>query len=120
MAVTVPDVRLIITTNASDAQIEAAIADILLMAARCLALITDGDLQDAIVKYLTAHLLTVFESNGAGVATSSSLGDASDSYASGSFGKGLQNTAYGQMAVNLDPNDCLIRIGKPRATFERV
>lgn len=120
MAVTVADVRLIISTEASDAQVQAAINDVTLMAARCLSLIADEPTRDAIVKYLAAHLLTIIDSSGAGVATSSSLGDASDTYATSGLGRSLKTSAYGQMAIQLDPNDCLQRIGNPKATFQRV
>lgn len=120
MAVTVADVRLVISTEASDAQVQAAIDDVTLMAARCLSAIADEATRDAIVKYLAAHLLAIIDSNGAGVATSSKLGDASDTYATGSFGRGLSSSAYGQMAINLDPNGCLQRMGNPKATFQRV
>ena len=120
MAVTVADVRLIIGSELSDAQITAAIADTGLMAAKCLAAISDEPTRDAVQKYLTAHLLTTISSGGAGVATSSSLGDASDSYATGHFGKGLRSSSYGQMAIALDPNGCVSKIGNPKATFQRV
>lgn len=120
MAVTVADVRLIIGSMASDAQITAAIADIALLAAKCLAAIPDEPTRDAVQKYLVAHLLTIIDSSGAGVATSSSLGDASDSYATQALGKGLRASSYGQMAIALDPNDCVSKIGNPRATFQKV
>jgi len=120
MAVTVADVRLIYAGSASDAQITAAITDVGLLAAACLAAISDVAVRDAVQKYLAAHLLTIVDSNGAGVAQSSSLGDASDSYSVGALGKGLRASAYGQMAIALDPNDCVSKIGNPRATFQRV
>lgn len=120
MATTVADVRLIYSGTESDAQIEAAIATVLVMAARCLALMPDDATRDQVTKYLVAHLLTIIASNGAGVTTSSSLGDASDTYASGHFGKGLRGSSYGQMAIALDPNDCVSKIGNPRATFQKV
>lgn len=118
--VVIADVRLIYSGSASDAQVQAAINDAGVMAAKCLAKIEDVVTKDAVQKYLAAHLLTVIDSSGAGVATSSSLGDASDSYASGSLGKGLRSSAYGQMAIALDPNDCISKIGNPRATLQRV
>jgi hypothetical protein len=120
MATTVADVRLIISTEASDAQVQVAINDVTLMAARCLALIADEPTRDAIVKYLAAHLLTIIDSTGAGVATSSKLGDASDTYKTDGFGRSLGSSNYGQMAIQLDPNGCLQRIGNPKATFQRV
>lgn len=119
--VTIADVRLIYSGSASDAQVQAAINDVGVMAAKCLAKIEDAATKDAVQKYLAAHLLTVVvDSSGAGIASSSSLGDASDSYASGSLGKGLRSSAFGQMAIALDPNDCVSKIGNPRATLERV
>lgn len=121
MAVTIADVRLIIATTASDAQVQVAINDVGLMAAKCLSKISDEPTRDAVQKYLAAHLLaTTIDSSGAGITTSSSLGDASDSYASTSFGKGLRSSQYGQMAISIDPNDCVSKIGNPRASFQRV
>lgn len=120
MAVVVADVRLIIDTELSDAQIQVAIDTALLLAARCLSAIADEATRDAIVKYLAAHLATIIGSEGAGATTSSSLGDASDTYATGHFGKSLASTSYGQIAIQLDPYGCLLKIGNPRATFERV
>jgi|SRR5690554_1893248 len=118
MAVTVNDVRLVYETELSDLQIEAAINDVQLIAEKCLKAITDENRRDAIVKYLAAHLLTIVDSSGAGVATSSKLGDASDSYATSHFGEGLKATSYGQLAIQLDPNGCLMRIGKPKAEVQ--
>lgn len=120
MAVTVADVRLVIETELSDAQVQVAINDVTLLAATCLAAIAEEARRDAVVKYLAAHLLTLVSSKGAGVATSSSLGDASDSYAVGHLGKSLASTTYGQMAIQFDPNGCIQRIGNPKATFQRV
>lgn len=118
--VTIADVRLIYSGSASDPQVQAAINDAGIMAAKCLAAIEDAATRDAVQKYLAAHLLTVIDSSGVGVATSSKLGDASDSYATGGLGKGLRSSAYGQMAIALDPNGCVAKIGNPRATFEKV
>lgn len=120
MAVTVADVRLIYSGSESDPQVQAAIDTILIMAAKCLALMPDDATRDQVTKYLAAHLLTVIASNGVGVATSSKLGDASDSFASGALGKGLRSSAYGQMAIALDPNDCISKLGNPRATLQKV
>ena len=121
MAITVADVRLIYSGPASDAQITAAIATVQVMAAKCLAGMPDDATRDEVTKYLVAHLLTMtVDSNGAGIAQSSSLGDASDSYNVGAMGKGLRSSGFGQIAIALDPTGCIARLGNPRATFEKV
>lgn len=115
------DVRIIITTEMTDEQILAIVDDAALLAARCLSVL-ESDLQKAIIKYLTAHIIVQSPNGpgGGGQLTSSSLGDASDTYASGQFGKGLSASSYGQMAIALDPNGCLVDIGKSRIGFATI
>lgn len=121
MATTVADVRLIYSGSASDPQVQAAIDTVLIMAAKCLAAMPDDATRDQVTKYLAAHLLTTtIDSGGSGITQSSSLGDASDTYAVSGFGKGLRSSMYGQTAIALDPNGCVAKIGNPRATFEKV
>lgn len=116
---TADDVRAIITTSLTDPQITAIIADATLIAENCIASF-DGTRQAAILKYLAAHLISGIKNQGGGALTSESLGDASRSYATGSFGKQLESTGYGQAALQLDPNGCLARLGKARASIEKV
>jgi hypothetical protein len=122
MAIALPtadDVRAIIETDKTDPQIEAIIADAALIAKACIADL-DADVQKAIVKWLTAHLIASSASGieGGAQITSMKLGDASESYARASMGAGLAGTSYGQQALALDPNGCLAQIGMRRAYFK--
>lgn len=120
MAVNVADVRLIFETDLEDDAVQAAITDAGLLAEKCIESLAQTR-QDAIVKYLAAHLLSVGPSSGGGGALSSQkLGDASESYSVGHLGDQLRSTSYGMTAIQLDPNGCLVRIGKAKATIEQV
>lgn len=122
MAIATPtaeDVRLVISTGLTDAQIEAIVNDASLLAKRCIQSL-DSDVQTAILRWLAAHLIASIKAKGGGVLASDSLGDASQSYFTGNFGKQLASTSYGQNALLLDPNGCLARIGKARASIEKV
>lgn len=114
----VDDVRLIIETTLTDEQIEALILDAELIVHDCIADL-DEDRQAAIVKYVTADLIaSTVSSGGGGTLTSQSLGDASESYATGASPWG--KSAYWAKAQALDPNGCLARLGKARASLEKV
>lgn len=118
---TVGDVRIIITTSMTDDQIQAIIDDASLMVHRCV-LVLACDLQAAIIKWVTAHLiasLSTASSGGTGVVTGESLGDASISYAKPQLQSfGLASTTYGLQAIGLDPNGCLTTIGLRRTLVE--
>ena len=106
---TIADVRLILSTAASDAAITAMIADAALLVENCIGGMVDAR-ATAIIKWVAAHLLS--SRVGAEVSLSSSkLGDATDSYAAPELGKGLAGTTYGQQALALDPSGCLAGIG---------
>jgi len=113
----VADVRLIIDTPVSDAVITATIADAALIVGRCSAVANYGtDVQQAIIKYVTAHLLSIRSGAAPGPLTSKSLGDASESYGGGATsGTQLAASAYGQQAILLDPTGCLATLGKTKA-----
>lgn len=115
MIPTVNDVRAIILTKKDDAQVQAFIDDAVLLTKSCG---FDGALQKAILRWVTAHLIssTVDE----GVVTSDALGGASRSYARASLGNGLAGTTYGQQALALDTAGCLARLGSARASIEKV
>lgn len=112
----VDEVRLIITTGLPDQTIAAIITDAALIVADCVEDLEDEQAK-AIVKYVAADIISsVVTSGGAGARTAKALGDASESWnASGAeFGK----SAYWARALMLDPNGCLERLGRKRATIE--
>lgn len=77
--------------------------------------------QDAIQKYLAAHLYTVAKNRGAGALTLDVLGDARKGYASPStVGEGLKLTSYGQQALLFDTTGCLLNLGEKTAGFSVV
>lgn len=114
----VEDVRLIIETSLSDAQVQAMIDDAALLVSACVESLECAR-QTAIIKWVTAHLianLSTATSGGAGVVTQESLGDASISYAKPPLlGEGLKSTTYGQQAIALDPNGCIASLGRNQA-----
>lgn len=112
----VADVRLIIDTPVSDAAITAAISDAALIVGRCSAVAdATAATQQAIIKYVVAHLLSA-RAGASGPLKSKSLGDASETYAQGgTYGMQLSSTFYGQQAIMLDPTGCLATLGKTKA-----
>lgn len=118
---TVEDVRVIITTGMSDAQVQAMIDDAALLVNRCITTLA-CDLQATIIKWVTAHLIastSTATSGGTGVLTGESLGDASFSYAKPQLQSfGLASTTYGLQAIGLDPNGCLTTLGLRRTRVE--
>ncbi|MGE0366939.1 MAG: DUF4054 domain-containing protein [Phycisphaerales bacterium] len=119
---TAAEVRVIITTNLTDPQIENVIDDAALMAEVCLSAMS-SDRQKAVLKWLAAHLLSMMlGKSGAGAnVTSKSIGDASESYATPTLtGPGLMSSSYGQQAIALDPNGCLQNIGKLKMRFRSL
>lgn len=118
---TVDEVRATITTSLTDAQIQLFIDDAVLVASQCASFLGfDASRQQAIVRWLTAHLLSTVMNKGGGNLTAESLGDASKSYGTSALGKELRSTMYGNAALQLDPSGCLARLGKARATFQVV
>lgn len=103
------EVRTIITTSLDDAALTVFIADAAMMVDQCPKVAAYPDAQQkAIVRWVTAHLIAVTAQGGvAGQLTSKSLGDASESYASGAVGSDLKSSPYGQQAIALDPSGCL-------------
>lgn len=108
---TIDQVRAIVQTALDDTQLGTVIDDAALMVARCVAGL-DGDLQAAIVKYVTAHLLASSGRGGeSSTLTSRKLGDAQKSWSRAQVGQSLAGTAFGQQALMLDPTDCLQTLG---------
>lgn len=114
---TAADVKAIISTALTDQQVGALIDDAALLAERCIAGF-DAARQKAVLKWLTAHLIA--STNAGASKTSSKLGDAQDSFARAQLGSGLSGTIYGQQALALDPNGCLLGIGKVKAFMETL
>ena len=114
-------VRAIITTDLTDDQLSVITDDAALMADACIAALS-CELQTAILRWMTAHLIATMSSattGGAGVMTSMSLGDASETYAKGQLGtSGLTTTTYGQSAIALDPNGCLASLGMRKTLWK--
>lgn len=98
--------------------VESVIDDAALMADNACMQGYPEERQRAIVKWLSAHLLT--STAGGGMLSSEKLGDAQDSYARATLSDGLKGTTYGQQALLLDPNGCLLKLGKSRASIEVV
>ena len=116
----VDDVRGIIDTALTDDQIEALILDAELIVHDCVEVL-DADRAAAIIKYVTADLIaSAVASSGAGTLASQSLGDASESYGMGVLGGQFGQSTYWKKALLLDTYGCLARLGKARATFEKV
>lgn len=107
-------VRVLITTTMSDDAVQSFIDDASVMVKPC-ALGIDCDTMTVIVKYLAAHMIALSATKGGGALSQKSLGDASESYARTASGTGLSETAYGQLALNLDPTGCLANLGKRKA-----
>lgn len=116
---TASDVRVVITTKLTDDQINVIISDASLLARRCL-LPLDSETQTAMLRWLAAHMIAVVKNQGGGGVTSRSLGDASKSFSTAGFGDRLGSTSYGQNALMLDPNGCLARLGRARASIETI
>lgn len=115
---TVDEVRSVITTSLSDAQVLTMIADAALVVSRCPSIADAPEsVQSAVVRWAAAHLIAIREPSG--LVTQKSMGDASESYARAPLGVGLSGTFYGQQAILLDPTGCLERLGRQRA-FMRV
>jgi hypothetical protein len=103
-------------TSLSTAIVSALIDDAALLAENCIASL-DATRQEAIVKWITAHLITARDG---GTLTSEKLGDASETRSIGQLGSGLNGTIYGQQALALDTTGCLSRLGRSKATIEVV
>ena len=113
MAVTAAEVIALTGTSLPEAAVGAIIDDALLIAADCIAGVSEAR-ADSAIKWLSAHLVASLGSEG--VLTSRKLGDASKSYARAQVGDGIAGTTYGQQAIAILP--CLARVGRARASIE--
>lgn len=115
---TATEVRSIIDTALTDEQIDSIVTDAVLLVETCSSGWSDAR-YTSILKWVTAHLIA---SRGGteGVLTSSRLGDAQDNYMRTTPGDGLKGTTYGQQALALDTNGCLVNLGKRRAFVRTI
>jgi len=118
MAVTVADVREIVTTSLSDDAVTFFIGLAEAATGECATGWSDA-LTDQINRLVAAHFIEMVPGE-AKTVTSVKLGDASETYARASLGEGLKATLWGQQALLLDTTGCLQRLGKPPATLERL
>lgn len=104
-----------------DSVISAFITTATLVASGCTK-IAEGsaELQKEIIKWLTAHYLSLGHLVRSGPIIQRSLGDASESYSAPSSvgGAGFMATMYGQQAILLDTSGCLAALGKRKASFK--
>lgn len=106
-------------TTLSEAVVSVLIDDALLLAGSCIDAY-EADRQTAIVKWLAAHLVANTATGRTAALVSDKLGDAQQTYGRGAPGEALAGTVYGQQALALDTNGCLIRKGRARATIEVI
>lgn len=104
-------VKEIVTTGKSDSVVSSIIDDAALMVEDCVSSLT-AERQEAIIKYVAAHVIALSDAKGSGAVSSEKLGDAQKSYAAAHLGQHIHSTSYGQQAVMLDPNGCIAQIGK--------
>lgn len=110
-------VRLVIATDWTDPQVQAAIDDAALLVEGCPVIeAMSEDRQKAIVKWAAAHLIHAAGGGGQQL-TSKKLGDAQEVYSSGQLGTQFESSYYGQQALLLDTSGCLATLGKRRAYF---
>lgn len=86
--------------------IDAAIEDAVLMLGDCAELYDDAR-NKAIVKYLAAHLLAVSPAGQRGSIKSESVDGVSYSFGGASVSTGLNGSAQGQTAMQLDTEGCM-------------
>lgn len=119
MAISKPSASVVIDltgTSLSVSVVSGIIDDAALMAEKCIKGF-DADRQEAILKWLAAHLITTTDG---GTLTSEKLGDASESYKAATVSDGINGTIFGQQAIGLDPTGCLARLGRAKASIEVV
>ena len=113
---TVGNVKEVITTNATDKQVDEIIKTANLLVNTHLSdQGLSANLLADIEKWLTAHLLALtFDRQ----AEQKKVGDASEKYAA--LGQGLKSTTYGQIVISLDSSGMLSNANKQIATIRVV
>ncbi len=115
----VADVRLIITSPLTDAQIQALINDTVVLCGLCS--VIEGypsDRQAIIIKLMVAHFMTL--NSGKGARTSKSLGDASEAYVAIPVTWAAGSTSYGQQALMFEPSGCLANLGRRKPVLQTL
>lgn len=79
--------------------------------------LTEAVLTD-IELYMSAHLVALSSEGGA--VTQERVGSSMIQFATSAFGKNLESTRYGQMAVILDTSGTLVSEGKKKAKMEMI
>lgn len=122
----VTDVRVIFPAaeGLPDATVQTMIDTAALIVGQCSAIAGyPEETQQAIIKWVAAHLLQVSgvaTPGSSGIVTASKLGDAQDSYAAPTLGPGFASSFFGMQATLLDPSGCLVNLGKYRVRFKTV
>lgn len=111
------DVIALTGTDLPESVVSAIINDAALAADGCLATLS-SERQAAALKWLAAHMITATSDISSQSVTSSRLGDASDSYAKGTLGQGINSSFYGQQALAIAP--CLAGFGMAKSTIEVI
>ena len=111
------DVIALTGTDLSFAVVEAIINDACLAAQSCLETLSP-ERQEAALRWLSAHMIASTADQSSQATTSSKLGDASDTYARGTLGQGINSSFYGQQALAIAP--CLAGFGMAKATIEVI
>lgn len=117
MAISKPTAQSVINitgTALTESVVSSIIDDAELMAKECIKN-EDSDKQEAVLRWLSAHLVTVSQG---GTLISDKLGDASQSYSAGELGDGLKSTMFGQQAIALSP--CISRLGRSKASVQPI
>lgn len=110
------DVQQIVKTSLGADTLRAMIADAALIVEDCASIATyTPQRQQAIIKYVVAHMITTTGQGGNSARLSGRrLGDASQTYRTQALGPNLAGTTYGEQALALDPSGCLATIGLKR------
>ena len=77
--------------------------------------LSDGQLKE-IERWFAAHLVAIRDP----ISVSSKTGDATETFARGQLGKGLDSTPYGQTVKVLDVTGKMASLGKKAAVFKAI
>ena len=102
-------------TELPESVVDSIIGDAAIIGYACLSPLS-ADVQQAALKWLTAHLIASTDS-GASI-KSESMGDASETYVRAQVKDGIAGTIYGQQAIAIAP--CLAQLGRAKARITVV
>lgn len=112
---TTESVQALLSVEFTAATINAAITDAALMVEDCG--YTDSR-EEAIVRYLAAHLLSSSQPGGAGNVKSENIDGTAYTLGGAVVGMGLKGSSFGQQALLLDKNRCLQDIDTKQARMD--